>query len=300
MTLSSFNYSKDDCVYIETYETTNSCVKATIDLENKNFDTVKLLKQLGMGEDFIFGLSKESLNEFAKAKSIMSVTTTSSFEQDDFNPLARKAIIDETYFGEGEVASGNKYVSNFEDDHMRITYIVAYLGNREYKFSMDAEWLTMPIFRFTDSFGAISMNMTVINNSRSGWYSYDESIYTLINTTKNTIKCEISQSNMYNAVDGNWYGSACEVDLPSSTYTDYTSISITNYKVHYEFNGHYNGEVGTYFNTIASYDHAEISIKLSDSLNISTAGGSFGIGLSIILSHTKRSAEYESDILYKG
>ena len=253
-----------------------------------------------MKENFVAELSKETLNEFANAESIMCVTTINSFDENNFNASTRKAIIDETYFGEGEVPLGEKYVSNFKDDYMRITYIVAYLGDREYKFSMDAEWLTMPIFRFTDSFGAISMNMTVINDSRSGWYSYDESIYTLINTTENTIKCEIPQSNMYNAVDGNWYGSACEVDLPSSTYSDYTSISITNYKVHYEFNGHYNGEVGTYFNTIASYDHAEISIKLSDSLNISTAGGSFGIGLSIILSHTKRSVEYESDILYKG
>lgn len=291
-TLVSFNYKPTNCIEISTIETNTYSVKKVDNLENTTVDSKYLLRELGMSDDFIKELSINSLEEYKRAKYIYSFSQSFNYPKDDYDTSTNSVIINETYWGEGWAGSSNSSTNDFEDNYMKITYIVAYLGDREYKFSIDAEWLITPFFRYTDSLGAISMNMTVINDSRQGWYSYD--LMTKGTTAKN-IKESVSSSSMQNVIDGNWYGSACLLKLPESSI----STSIYNYKAHYEFNGHYIEDDGTYFNSIASYDHAEVALALSSSLAISDKGGSYGVGLTWSIKHTKRSVEFPTDFKFE-
>lgn len=60
-------------------------------------------------------------------------------------------------------------------------------------------------------------------------------------------------------------------------------IICSNFKVHYEFKGHYNGDIGTFFNPLATYDHSQINFNFSPEISISLDSGNFGICFSKFL-----------------
>lgn len=119
-----------------------------------------------------------------------------------------------------EYNSNIEYKTELNDSYMNITYFVTDLGNANLKFYIDATWIKMPFFRMNDSLGAICMNTTVINSSRRGFIEYE------INNNGNIKREEISNGKLYNAINGNWFGSACAFPL-----TTLVEGSLTAYKI---------------------------------------------------------------------
>ena len=278
-----------------------------------DIDANKLFNLLEMTDATIDNLSHETISDYKNAKRIISITKKINIEEQSLDEEAptiipNSVIIDETYWGEGDIPDPNKYTTYYEDNSLEITYTVLYLGEREYKFITEATWLREPVTTFLDSLGAMSMNMTVINESRNGWYTYDQNIIKydtygeLISDEITHINTNISEENYHNAINGNWFGSACTFDVPKSDNAEFIKIWRENFKVHYEFNGHYNGELNTYFNTVATYDHSEISFVFDPEINISLSSDNFGIGLASALfnfKHKKYNAEFSTDIKYE-
>lgn len=292
-----------------TYERSPNQTRSTsIDVE----ETKALLIALGMNEDAVDKLSSDSLQNFASGSSISISTSFSKYDKDgnavyvsEEEALSEAERIQEqrlenfisTATGVSFMADPD-YEDDFTDSYMELTYAVTELSTvsnpGRYYFVTDATWLTMPFWRGFDSIGACSMNCTVTNPTRSGWYKYD---MVLISGGK------ISYSDgggditsIKNAVNGNWYGSAGIVDFPSDLYGDYTSFMYKNYTTHYEFEGHVvSPDESRWFNSIGFYDHSTIAFALDPSLSIDLGSGdvSASIGLSIIGVSDTRSVEHE-------
>lgn len=305
----AFKFNDYSSIDIEKEELTNGSVIKISNLSNYNCDVSNLLLDLGVEKKDI---SSTNIEDYNKAKEILIVKKmiqlNNEIDTNSYDSTPNRVRIDDTFWGEGELPDPNKHTTYFEGSNLEIVYTVLYLGNREYKFFMEAYWLEMPGTTFIDSLGAMSMNMTVINESRYGWYSYDRNIVERnvngewVEDDAEYIKNDISEQNYYNSINGNWYGSACTFTLPKSDYTDYVKIICSNFKVHYEFKGHYNGDIGTFFNTLATYDHSQINFNFSPEISISLDSGNFGIGLAnswLTRKHVKYNAEFPTDIEFK-
>lgn len=282
---------------IRVYESNGSTTFSNNPEETKN-----LLLALGMDEDTVNGMSLEVLNEYATSPRIVATTTYSRIDShnvahyvDEATALAESKRLQNERMNNLKQGIAPAENAEFQDTYMKITYIVTPRGSGDsYRFSTDATWLTMPVFRGKDSIGSCAMNCTVTNETRSGKYSYDMTNVTPGNTSTTKRSGTISSSNLKNAVNGNWYGSAGIVDLPADVYGPTSSIVCSNFKAHYEYAGHVSSPNVEWFNTVASYDHATVAISASPSVSIDTSGSvSASIGLDIVGATDTRSAEIE-------
>lgn len=292
-----------------TYERNpNQTRSVSIDIE----ETKALLIALGMNEDSVDKLSSNSLQNFASGSSISISTSFSKYDRDgnavyvsEEEALSEAEHIKEqrlknfisTASRVSPMASPD-YEGNYTDSYMELTYAVTELSTASdpgrYYFVTDATWLTMPFWRGFDSIGACSMNCTVNNSTRSGWYEYDMVLisggYISYSDGGGDIK------SVKNAVNGNWYGSAGIINLPSDFYDEYSSFMYENYTTHYEFEGHVvSPDESRWFNSIGSYDHSTIAVAIDPSLSIDLGSGdvSASIGLSITGDTDTRSVEHE-------
>lgn len=229
-------------------------------VENANLyesNIEELLLESGVDEKLVQKYDSYMLEEIATAKNLY--ITTSLVSQ------PKPAVIDpdKDFDHVDDNGATTQYKSELTDDYMKITYIVTDLGNSLLKFYIDAVWLKMPTFRFYDSLGAACMNTTVINSSRYGYVEYE------IRNNGELVKTEIDDSAMYEAVNGNWYGSACK--LPLSTWLE--GYPYTEFRIHYEYKGHYNGSNDNpYINTTATYAHQRIALDFTVGITISLTG----------------------------
>lgn len=271
-------------------------------------ETKAILLAIGMEQDFIDKLSVDTLEIYRTSQQLVGIT---SYTKSDGNgnveyvdekvALEESAIINEAQkerakrFTSGDKVIQTRTQDTYEDSYMRVFYLVTYEGSGEYYYSTDARWLTMPFFRGKDSIGSCAQNATVTNNTRSGWYEYDVTYINLGATTSSYYNASISSSNYKNAVNGSWYGSAGIIDLPSDIYSDSYSVMYTNYKAHYEYNGHVTSPASpSWFNTIGTYDHSTFTISFSPSVSIDTSGTvSASIGIDVVGVTEPRSEELE-------
>lgn len=221
-----------------------------------------LLYDVGVSTNIINNYSVETLNELKSAKNIY--ISNSSITSPTINRIPLDPHFNFDKYEDGSGGTQNpleEYESELTDEYMQITYIVSDMGNSEFKFYIDAEWLKMPFFRFWDSLGAACMNMTVINSTRYGYYDYE------VNDSGNTIRRYFTSDDMQEAINGNWYGSACKFQIMGlDEYNIFTKFS-----VHYEYKGHFNGSNDNpYINTTATYCHQRIGINIDQSITIST------------------------------
>lgn len=251
---------------------------------NKN-DIKQVLIKTNVNEKIVESYEDEFIVDLTNAKKIYVTNATSS--QPNFISLSKPVEI--IYSGlDGTKKPIEEYESELTDEYMQITYIVADYGNQEFKFSIDAVWLKMPFFRMWDSLGATCMNMTVINSSRYGYYDYE------INNSGENIRKNFTTDDMHEAVNGNWYGSACTFQIKGvSPYDTYT-----NFKVHYEYNGHFNGSNDNpYINTTATYCHQRLGINISPSIVISTSDKpSIGFEATLASNYEYRVVDFPYDI----
>lgn len=261
-----------------------------------------------MEQAFIDNLSTDTLEMYSGATSFVGEVSYTKVNSDNVKTYVteEEAITsaqlinsEQMIMQEGSLVQ-NRQQDTYQDSYMRVFYLVTYLGDDDndpgkYYFSTDARWLTMPIFRGTDSIGSCAMECTVTNSSRSGWYEYD-TYYTYGLSSWNTpTHSNMSSSSFQNPVNGNWYGSGAIINLPNDSATDTSSIIHTNYKAHYEYCGHVNTPtLSKWFNTIGTYDHSRFTIAFSPSLSIDT-GGEFtaNLGLDFAVAHDIRGVELE-------
>ncbi|MDO4295865.1 MAG: hypothetical protein Q4D90_06875 [bacterium] len=277
---------------VRTYETNGRSLRS-----NGLTQTKELLVALGMDKEEVDNLSSDVLNEFANS-SYISVSTaytkTDANNQtiyvDEATALAESKRIESERMNNFKQGISPLVTDEFEDTYMKIVHTATPVGGGTYRFITNATWLTMPFFRGSDSVGSCAMNFTVTNATRNGNYSYDMNTIELgqISTTKQSRTI----TDVKNAVNGNWYGSAGIVYLPNDVYEDTSSVMYTNYKAHYEYLGKINyPQLESNFNSVGSYDHATFAVGASPSLTIDTSGVSASIGLNVVGVTDTRSAE---------
>lgn len=290
---------------IRTYEKDQTSARTMPNLQ----ETKALLVALGMEEDNVNELSEETLQEFAEGSQITISTSYTKADEnnnvtylDETTALAESAELkaqqDSLKYNLAQgIATAADYEDYYKDSYMKVTYAVTYKGSGSYLYSIDGKWLTMPFFRGFDSIGSCAMNGTVTNSTRSGNYSYDITYINGGSISYDDYSGNIT--NFKNAVNGNWYGSSGIINLPNDVFTDYSSIIYDNFEAHYQYRGHVTSpSEARWFNTVASYDHATVSIAFDPSVSIDLNGDvSASIGLSIVGSTDTRSVEFE--VYYK-
>ena len=288
--------------------------------ENDRERTKALLSDLGMGDDFIAELSDEDLDVYGESKSITGVVSYIKTDKDgnstyvsegDVSVCAPPSIEEDVIIKDDGGGGSSFFTAEYEDSYMRLNYMVIDCAGEVYKFLINAEWLTMPFWRLTDSLGACSSSMTVEAGTRRGWYSYKEKIATTFEYEENIIQTDFSSSQFQQAQGANgWYGSGVVFDLPADySYVDrdddgdviYSSeTSYSNFKIHYEFEGKiiYPDQTVN-FNSVATYCHEIIGLSLSTGLSIGTSEVGVSIGLGFDYLYDVRRAEIPHSIQYK-
>lgn len=294
---------------IRSYKRENTDLMAA----NSNTDadyaqTKALLLALGMEKDFVQKLSDETLQIYATSPELTGIISyikvdaennviymdeaTATQEAKLFN--STQSLASQPNAGiqlgsrQGQSEQGQK-----EDAYMRVFYMVSPRNDGNFVFSTDARWLTMPYFRMKDSIGSCAQNTTVTPESRHGWYSYD---MTYVNSgrviTDTDVTTFMKSNNFSNAVNGNWYGSAAVVDLPSDDVGD-PKWTFKNFKAHYQYTGHVNF-VGQeqWFNTVATYCHTKVGVSGSVSI-VPGKSTAVDIGIGLQKTHDSRSIELE-------
>lgn len=278
--------------------------------------TKTLLKDLGMNKSFIDELSPESLSKCTQAESIISVITYTRTnidgnievvdQQTAMDAVAAYSIGNDKIEQEnGYLDGGNVTHGDFKDSYMEICFMIFYMGDALYHFTVDATWLTEPFFRGWDSIGMSATHISIHNSTRSGWLRYDKYFqYTSLSSSdisEDTITIPFSDS-IQNRTNGNWYGSGATFNLPDDNYFSDSSLtqilSYSNFKAHYEFDATIDTPTLTVvFNATASYDHSLISIDSSPSLTIGVSGVD-AIILDVKSDTDSRIVELDSPITY--
>lgn len=274
-------------------------------------ETKALLSALGMHEKFIDNLSDNALANFSNGEHTTIVTVyTRTDENNEVTILDEETALREAsilkaqqniYRRDLSTKSSTLRVTTeddyYRDSYMRVDYAVTYNGQGEYFYSVDAEWLTMPAIRGTDSLGACSMTCTVTPGTQYGYYFYD--ITNIVNgDVFEDFEFTLISSNYKNAISGNWYGSAGYFNLPNDVFGVGSSVYYDNFCAHFEFEGHKSGYTEPdYFNTVGSYTHSTIQLILSNpSINIDLSGDldvTASIGLSVNSTTDVRGVELE-------
>ncbi len=266
-------------------------------------ETKALLLSLGADQTLIDNLTKEDLDEYSTSYQLVGVTTYTKTDADgntvnlDEDVALRESSLVRAN-QEQTRSSGDTSVTT-EDSYMRIYYLISYKGGGEYWFSSNARWLTMPNMRFTDSLGSCAQNCTVVNNTRSGYYTYDEKATAYGSVTNKTHREDIT--TFKNAVNGSWYGSIGIFSLPKDIINSTSSFRYSNFFAHYEYRGHVNyPNEAMYFCTTSSYTHATIGVSVVPSavIQFPKPKATAAIGIDVKGSVDIRTAEPETDIYY--
>lgn len=246
-----------------------------------------------MSPAFINELSEEDLEAYANSEFITSTVTYMKIDEHGSvitmpeneaqllttpGPNVEEDLPDDG----GDFFSGGK-IQNFNDDKLRITFIISYRGEGRYKFSIDAEWLDDPFWRFTDTLGACAQNFAIESSTRSGWYMCDQ---TVCNQGELLVHTDIKKTltDFQNTEgNGNWDGSAVIFQLHPDVSVDFANYSMhTNHRIHYQFEATiHQWHIPTNFNATATYSQKRTTLTISPSISISATEMGVGIGLDV-------------------
>ena len=174
----------------------------------------------------------------------------------------------------------------FKDSYMKLTHAVA-IGNEDNNgtciYTTTAEWLTMPMFRGTDSIGSCANNGS-ITHSANGHYSYNTTIIDQGVSSGPVNSGEKDMIRIDDASTDGWFGFAGYFDLPNdllATDRNYI-VRHTNLTAYLEFEGNVtNPELITNFNSNGSYYHTRIAIEFNPSIGFDY-GAEVTIGIHLI------------------
>lgn len=301
-------YWDDDFTVTRTYSSKNNIeTDSEINMihfsagKDENIEIKMILSELGMDDAIISDMNEEELCRYANAEQIVVTVSYIKTDVDGNNTyvseeeaLANADDIETILSATADVNSDGD--GSFEDSYMRITLAVSHLGGERYHHSADAQWLTMPNYRLTDSLGIC------VHRHQEVWGTCEGNIsYTRVNSIKGTQTKgveDLSPNAFVHLEKNEWYGIAATFDLKNNwVFGD----KFYDYKAHIEFDSVVEHPDFTLnFNVVGSYDHLEKSVKVdSTSLSIDSTGA-FGIsiGFSIEDKHTRRNVCISEPIKY--
>lgn len=265
---------------------------STMSTENKQAKAEAILTALGMDEQYISDIPEDTLIESADCEQI--VTTISHTKRDADGNV--------TYLADAEMAEvaatlaqkpEDSYENLYSDEYMTVTHCVYYYGDALFKFTTNARWRTMPVWRRTDSIGSCAPDIAIDNDMRNGVIRYTKATY--LSGTDTTMVDEVTETitDIANVVNGDWYGSAGTFNLPNDYHLAGMSVTYTGFRAYYEYEAYvqYPG-LETYFNSVGTYAHTIINVDLEPSITIGPGKEvSFSIGISTSDAEERRSAE---------
>ena len=256
--------------------------------DNKLEEAKALLIALGMDEKNVNLWEDESLLIVANGK---DVTVTEAYyavndQVDTVTPVSAEVAISEsaTQAMLQSVSDISPYASNpYEDSYIRVYQAAVYQGSAKYLFSTDSLWLKMPRTRSYDSLGSCAQLTAVVPNSNIGSWSYD--VTTVIDEVAEEDSVYSKQFKKENfASDGGWAGAAGVFLVPGDiNSSDGNSVTYTNFRAHYEYQGIMNDPDNTNqnFNSKGTYAHSTKKLSVVPSIGISSdLSGSIGISIS--------------------
>lgn len=272
---------------VRTYSPDNAAAES---VSEDSIDSEELIKSvllaLGLEQDDIDMLSSDDLEDYLSSEYIVSSVSYSKTDNetgeveyvDEATALTESAEINNakaTSFLQG--VSLNSNVSDvYSDSYMRITYVAAYQGDAEFKFTSVSKWITMPFFRGTDSVGMCTMNATVVPNSYSATYTY--SYRTSESTAQHVSSKTLSSSSFTKVLNGNWYGVGVTFTLTSDT----SNMEVVGCKLTASYNAHVTTPtLKSYFNTTATYTHTTLLSLFSD---LTIEFSAYGLGAAVTMS----------------
>lgn len=263
-----------------------------------------VLLDLGMDRDALDRFSEEDWDCYVNAESITSTVSYMKTNEDGetvtvdeetalYETRVKKPPITDEDVG---IISSNK--NTYTDEYMKITFILAQLTGGRYLFSITASWLQMPYWRWTDSLGGCASNLIVVNDTRSGWYSYnmmDGNTGTLLKSVTGSL----TESNFQNSINGNWNGTAAKFDVPEDGDSCNPGIA-ADFKAYVRFEMVVSyPSLALNFNAVATYDHAMVTLNLDPSISIDATGVSASIGLDVKFGSERRTVEFSNPIVYQ-
>lgn len=293
-------YTDDDHSIVRTYRKTDDGEFGVASSDARREKTKSVLTSLGMSSTFVNELSLNDLEEYADSLQIVSVTSYTKTDAEGkivnvpeeeamtraLDPLRPPNIWD----GDGGGESEPTYSGEMTDTYMKLTLIVSYKGDGLYKFSVDAEWLTMPVFRSYDSLGICAYDVTVENETRSGWIKYTEKVLYTANGsyTETNYKHDFVIGNYGGAFhtvrNNSWMGAAVVFMLPMNSALPSVVTSYTGLAAHFEYKGYVHDlDANQRFNVVGSYDHVTYMLTYEPSVTIDLNADPFGVSLSFSL-----------------
>ena len=287
------------------------------DWEQNHYDphkTIALLQALGVSQKQIEMMSSETLLKFGTSESINVTTSYSKFDAES-NTVVE--LPEDVAIREAELLSAQQkeaFFSNnisnntgattsinssefpesnsdsFEDSYMRLTHIASHLGGGVYRFTTNAEWLTMPAVRLKESIGSCALAFVVDNSTRDGHCSYNMVVRDGDHIDSRPVS-EILTEYENVSTESSWTGSALVFEIPEDMSHLGSHRMIENYTVSYGYEAHIrNPEHITNFDSIATYDHVTIEFILTPSITIDFSSGLHAsIGFSGDISSDQRS-----------
>lgn len=267
--------------------TTNSRTACSADLA----ETEALLLAMGWDQQMVDDLTYKDLQEYATCEQI---TTTVSYIRNTAQGEAEYISEQEALFESAAYATRPEEVSEVTyTSYMRLTHTVTYYGDALYRFSTDAIWMTMPLYRLKDSIGSCAPILAIVPGSAKGEYTYNYTFIGIFPSTEYKERVTGAVTPIDSQPNGDWYGSAGTFTLPKDASSEYGVATCSDFRVHYEFKAYLRFPLQeTYFNTVGTYCHTKIAPALSPSISIEFGGNvSASIGFSLATQQDRTSAE---------
>lgn len=307
-------YLKDNkTIRVYTKEENNKTVLKLSNFKSNNRMIKEVLKDLGMGENFIDKTNEEKLSDYALADSIVGISSYIKINEDGLKTVVSeeeaienskkinnsRAVIITPVPGFPEEPEEERYVERYDDEYMHMYLLIVHLEGERYSFSLDIDWLTSPFFRFEDSIGICAEEITVINSTKSGYFSYGcMTINTITGATTNTFSDSIDLE-FQSVTNSRWAGAAGSFNLPLDIAYDNYSVQYFNMIAHCEFEANIaHPTLATYFNVIGTYDHTVLSLPFDATISFGYNNISAGIGFSPMIGVERRSIETGEPIYY--
>lgn len=267
-------------------------VASTMSTENKKEKAEAILIALGMDEQYISDIPEDTLLESTDCEQIVATISHTKRDADGNVTYLTDAEMTEVTAALAQKPE-DTYENLYSDEYMTVTHVVYYYGDALYKFTTNARWRIMPIWRRTDSIGSCAPDIAIDNDTRKGSIRYTST--TFLPDTNITMVKEVTETitDISNAVNGDWYGSAGSFNLPNDVHVPGQSLTHTDFRAYYEYEAYIQyPELETYFNSVGTYAHTQIGIELEPSIAIDTGKNvSFAIAISTSKVDERRSAE---------
>lgn len=270
--------------------------------------TKAVLTSLGMSPAFADELSEQDLEEYANSSQITSVVsyTKTDVEGNVVNVPEEEALSAASVDPDPSVdiiEDGGGYPSHYtsaSDAYMKLLFVVSELGGGRYKYSVDAEWLTMPIYRLQDCVGIAVQNSSVSYGTYSGWYQYTTAVNHLTDTYSYVTKENFTDANFAQPGNNIWDGGAATFWLPTDQHETYSSVIHSGFKVHFECEATVtNPQLVTVFNATATYDHTLVLPEVDFSVDIAAVDDKVGCVFGLGINSETRIAYFDEPFTYE-